>query len=123
MGISTNAKIISALQNICSNIYALSKPITENPDVFIVFNPENEYLDYGDDRDQDAEMSYQIHWYAKGQVNYLTARRQIRDALRARGFLLEPGAYVTYETEAGNPSTGVQTGYTHMTIVCRMDGE
>ena len=124
MAISANAKIMSALRPLFGDrVYALSKPITENPDQYIVFNPENEYLDYGDNRDQDSETSYQVHWFAKGQVNYLTIRRQIRDALRAVGFLLEPGAYVTYETESGNTSAGVQTGWTHMTIICRMEDE
>jgi hypothetical protein len=121
---SINSKIMTALSGIVGGkIYSIQKPITEDPDVFIVFNPENEYLDYGDDRDQESEMSYQVHWYAKGVANYLTARRQIRDALRDAGFLLEPSPYVTYDTESGNASAGVQTGYTHMTIVCRLEDE
>lgn len=119
---SINSKIISALSGLVGgHIWSISKPTSADPDVFIVFNPENEYLDYGDDRDQDEEMSYQIHWYAKGHANYLEARRQIRDALRSEGLLLEPSPYVTYDTESGNTSNGVQTGYTHMTIVCRAE--
>ena len=121
---SINSKIMSALSGIVNGkIYSIQKPITEDPDVFIVFNPENEYLDYGDDRDQESEMSYHVHWYAKGVANYLTARRQIKDALRDAGFLLEPSPRVTYDTESGNTSQGVQTGYTHMTIVCRLEDE
>lgn len=119
---SANAKIISALTGIVGgNIWAIQKPVDKNPDRFIVFNPEAEYIDYGDDRDWESEMSWQVHWYAKGVAN--PPRRQIRDALRNAGFLIEPSPYLTYESEAGAPSTGVQTGYTHMTIVCRMDGE
>ena len=119
---SIESKIKTALTSIVNgNIWALQKPVDRNPDAFIVYNPENEFLDYGDDRDQESEMSYQVHWYAKGTVT--PPRKLIRDALRNAGFLLEPSARLVYESEAGAPSTGVQTGYTHMTIVCRLDGE
>ena len=119
---SANSKIISALTGIVGgNIWAIQKPVDKNPSQFIVFNPENEFIDYADDRDQESEMSWQVHWYAKGVIN--PPRKQIRDALRTAGFLLEPSARLVYESEAGAPSTGVQTGYTHMTIVCRLDGE
>ena len=121
---TTNAKIISALSGIVGGkIWSIQKPVSEDPSVFIVFNPENEYLDYGDDRDQTAETSWQIHWYAKGTANYITPRRQIRDAPRDAGFLIEPSPYVTYEPESGSTAGGTQTGYTHMTIVCRLEDE
>ena len=113
--------IYDVLRTLNLPVWAISKPASADPDQFIVYNPENEYLDYGDDRDQDAEMSYQVHWYAKGHVNYLAMRTAIRDALRNAGYLIEPSPMVIYESEAGNPSTGVQTGYTHMTIVCRSE--
>ena len=119
---STESKIKTALTGIVGgNIWAIQKPVDKSPSQFIVYNPENEYLDYADDRDQESEMSWQVHWYAKGVV--APPRKQIRDALRTAGFLLEPSPRIVYESESGTPSTGVQTGYTHMTIVCRMGGE
>ena len=61
---TTNRRIENALSSLVSgNIWPLSKPVKEDPDMYIVYNPENENLDYGDDQDQDTEMSYQIHWF------------------------------------------------------------
>ena len=112
--------MMEALKTLKLPVWAISKPETADPDVFIVYNPENEILDYGDDQDQDAEMSYQVHWYAKGHVNYMTARKNIRNALRTAGYLLEPSPVVMYEAESGkSSSSGTQTGWTHMIIVCR----
>jgi hypothetical protein len=46
-----------------------------------------------------------------------------RDALRDAGFLLEPSPFIEYETEAGKSASGTGTGYTHMVIVARTDGD
>jgi len=120
---SVTAKLVAALQTLKIPVWAISKPETEDPDVFIVYNPEMEYIDYGDDRDLDIETSFQVHWYARGHVNYLTPRKNIRNALRTAGFLLESSPMVIYESVSGNPSTGTQTGYTHVVIICRMEDE
>lgn len=121
---TTNRRIENALSSLVSgNIWPLSKPVKEDPDMYIVYNPENEDLDYGDDRDQDTEMSYQIHWFKRGMANYLNARRSIRDALRDAGFLLEPSPYVTYESDSGASVTGSATGWTHMVVTCRAEEE
>lgn len=119
-----NQKIMTALSDlVAGNIWPLAKPVNEDPDTFIVYNPENEYLDYGDDGDLEADMSMQIHWFSRGHADYVDARRQIRSALRDAGFLLEPSPYIEYEAEAGKSSTGTGTGYTHMVIVARTDGD
>lgn len=120
---TANKNIINALKSLVNNnIWALSKPAKEDPDEYITFNPENEILDYGDNRDQDGEMSYQIHWFKKGQANYLTQWKNIRTALRTAGFVIEPSPYVTYESENGSSAaTGAGTGWTHMVISARCE--
>ena len=113
-----NQKITAVLSGIVNgNIWPLSKPTTEDPNTYIVYNPENEYLDYGDDRDQEDEMSMQVHWFSRGHANYIAPRKQIRDALREAGFLLEPSHHITYEEDNGK--NGSNTGWTHMVIRCR----
>ena len=119
-----NQKIEAALAGLVNgNIWPLDKPANEDPDEFIVYNPENEYLDYGDDKDQEAQMAYQIHWFKRGHANYVAPRRQIRGALREAGFLIEPSPFLTYESDSGNSSNGTGTGWTHMVIVTRTDEE
>ena len=120
-----NAAIISALSGIVNgNCWAIGKPVTADPDEYIVFNPENEYLDYGDNQDTaDIETSMQVHWFGRGQVNYRAKRKAVRDALRGAGFILESSPFVEYQTE--NP-TGVKssgTVWTHFCVVCRAEGE
>lgn len=117
-----NQKIESALGNLVwGDIWPLSKPITEDPDTYIVYNPEAEYLDYGDNTDLEAEMSMQIHWFSRGHANYIAARKQIRDALREAGFLLAPSPFVTYEEDSGK--SGSKTGWTHMVISVRAEDD
>lgn len=119
---NANQRIEAALSSIAGgNIWPISKPANEDPEEFITYNPETEYLDYGDDLDQEAEMAYQIHWFKKGHANYLTKRRQIRDALRDAGFLIEPSPYATYDSESGVSSSGTGKGWTHVTIVARLE--
>ena len=122
---SINQRIESALSELVDgNIWPLNKPTQEDPDVFIIYNPAAEYLDYGDDVDGAAEMTYQVHWFARGRVNYLTARREIRDELRAAGFLIEPSAYAVYESDAGgSTSKGANTGWTHVILYVRGEVE
>lgn len=121
---TANRLIESALSSLVNgNIWPLSKPAVEDPDEYIVYNPENEDLDYGDDRDQDAEMSYQIHWFKRGLANYLKIWKAIRNALRDAGFVIEPSPYAVYEAPDGSSVTGSATGWTHVTISCRMEEE
>ena len=123
---TANRRIENALSSLVGgNIWPLSKPVKEDPDMYIVYNPEDESLDYGDDSDQDTEMSYQIHWFKRGMANYLSARKSIRDALRDAGFILEPSPYVVYENDSGISTsvTGSATGWTHIVITCRTEVE
>lgn len=120
--LNLNQMITAALSSIVNgNIWPLEKPVTEDPDEFVVYNPENEYLDYGDNTDLDCETSMQVHLFQRGHANYLSKRKQIRDALRNAGFLIEPSAYVAYETDHGTSANGTGTGWTHTVIVCRME--
>ena len=121
---STNQKIVSALSSLVNgNIWPLSKPLTEDPNEYIVFNPESDYLDYGDDLDQAEERSWQVHWFNRGVANTVTIRKQIRNTLRDAGFVIEPGTYEVYESDTGASSKGTQTGWTHITVVCRAEDE
>jgi hypothetical protein len=117
-----NQKIESALSGLVNgNIWPLSKPLQEDPDTYIVYNPEAEYLDYGYNTDLEAEMSMQIHWFSKGHANYIAARRQLRDTLRAAGFLLAPSPFVAYEEDNGK--AGNKTGWTHMVLTIRAEDD
>jgi len=122
--VSINQQITAALSGmVAGNIWPLEKPANEDPDEFIVYNPEAEYLDYGDNADLDADMSYQVHWFKRGHANYLSARSMIRRKLREAGFLIEPSAYAAYERDQSGSSTQVGTGWTHVVISCRAEDE
>ena len=121
---TANRVIEDALSNLVNgNIWPLSKPATEDPDEYIVYNPEAEALDYGDDRDQEGEMSYQVHWFKRGHANYIRIWKEIRDALREADFVIEPSPYAVYEAANGSSVNGTATGWTHITISCRMEEE
>ncbi len=121
---NVNQKMTAALSDIVDgNIWPLVKPANEDPDVFIVYNSQGDYADLGDNQDLEWEHNMQVHWYAKGHADYITPRKQIRDALRQHGFLVTGMPYLTYEAVNGESSQGTQTGYTHMTITCIIDEE
>ena len=120
MRMSTNSKLMTALSGVVNNVYPLAKPTTEDPSEYIVFNPEADYLDYGDDIDQSEDRSWQVHWFKRGIANSVSVRRQIRDALRAAGFVLMPNTYEAYENDTG-VTTKTPTGWTHLVITCRIE--
>lgn len=121
---NVNQKLESALTELVNgNIWPLAKPENENPDVFITYNSQGDYADYGDNADTEWEHDMQIHWFAKGHADYVTPRKQIRQALREAGFLVTGMPFFTYESENGQSSSGTQTGYTHMVITCIIDEE
>ncbi len=121
---NVNQKLNAALTGIVNgDIWPLVKPASEDPDVFIVYNSQGDYSDCGDNQDLEWEHNIQVHWYAKGIVDYIEARNQIRQALRQAGFLVTGMPYLTYESTNGESSNGTQTGYTHMTITCIIDEE
>lgn len=117
---NVNQKIEKALSEIVNgNIWPLSCPLEEKPDKWITYLPELETPSLqGDDEDLEWTHYIQIHWFAKGQVNYMGARREIRSLLRGAGFSVTDIVY-HYETD---------TGITHLIFSCNiveddMDGE
>ena len=119
-----NATLMDALRRLVNdNCWPLGKPVNEDPDEYIVFNPENEYLDYGDDVDTGAEMSYQVHWFKRGQCNYRPARNAIKRALRRAGFVIEPSPYIAYDVENSSSVKGTGAVWTHICIVCRAEDD
>lgn len=116
-----NQKILSSLTEIIDgNIWALSKPPEEDPDTYIVFNPEfDEAADYGDDGDLEWNQYMQVHWFSRGRVDYLSARKKIRKALREAGLNVTE-ITVTYDQDSGK---NANTGWTHMTFSCSDEEE
>lgn len=116
---SIHSKIIEACGPIVNgNIWPLSKPPEEDPDEYIVFNPEvDRAAEWGDDRDLEWIQSYQVHWYHRGQTDYLEKRKAIRKALKEQYLTVPEIILVTYETDPGKKSeTG--TGWTHLCFIC-----
>ena len=119
-----NKTIITALTGIAAGgVFSMCKPVNADPDEYIVFNPENEYLDYGDDVDTEAEMSMQVHYYHRGLVNYKAKRKAVRDALREAGFVIEPSPFAEYETVNNTSQKNTGTAWTHFCIVCRAEDD
>lgn len=120
---NVNRKIIAALHDLADDhIYPLSKPAEEDPDTYIVFNPEVETPeDFGDDEDHEWLDSIQVHWFAKGRVNYLETKKRIRNRLKAAGFTISEISVIAYEEGSGY-STSNQSGqgYTHLCFTCNI---
>ena len=102
-----NERIESALSSVVSNIWALSCPIEQAPDEYIVYNPEAERVEvYADDEDIGWIDDMQIHYFVKNHgkskkpVNYLRKKDQICNSLRAAEFLLNDIS-VFFEKESG----------------------
>lgn len=85
---NVNQKIERALSDyVGGNIWPLSCPLEEQPEKWIVYNPEIEEVELSaDDEDLEWGQYMQVHWFAKGQVNYIAARKEIRSLLRNAGF-------------------------------------
>ena len=119
---SVESKLISALSEyVNGNVWPLSKPEEENPDEYIVFNPELEApADFGDDRDLEWMAFMQVHWFARGHADPSTAKRTICAALREAGFTIESIPVSTYESEAGSSANGTKSGWTHVCILANI---
>ena len=117
---NVNQKIESALSVLVDgNIWPLSCPMESKPDKWITYLPETEKPALqGDDEDLEWIHHMQVHWFAKGQVNYMDARKKIRKSLSAAGFSITDIDYM-YEKD---------TGITHLIFLCNdleedFDGE
>ena len=104
------------------NIYPLQKPVEDDPDVFIVYNPEMiAPEDFGDDEEQEWVHIMQVHYYARGRVDYEPAMKDLRRKLKAAGFMISeirPG----YEAAADTSISGVANskGYTRIDVSCEI---
>ncbi len=114
---TTNAKIDGALSSIVSNIWALSCPLEQSPDEYIIYNPEIESPElYADDEDCEWIDYMQIHYFVrnagetKKAVNYIEKKEQIKKAIKKAGFSLED-ITIYYEKE---------TGYTHVVFLANI---
>ncbi len=105
--------IESALTGIVDgNIWPLSCPLEAPPNTFITYVVEDTAREFADDDDQEWLHEVEINWFSKPAqgrkpVNYVSARKAIRNALRSAGFSVTtviPG----YENE---------TGYTHLIVL------
>lgn len=109
---NVNQKIETALSEcVDGNIWPLSCPLEEQPDKWIVYNPEIEVPElFADDIDIEWTHYMQIHWFAKGQINYLATREEIRKRLRTAEFIVTDIDH-DYEED---------TGITHIIFSCNI---
>lgn len=86
-----NQIIESALNNICDgNIWPMVCPLEELPEKYIVYNPANlNPGDYGDDEDLVWVDISQVHYYVKGNANYLSDKQKIISELRKKGIRVQ----------------------------------
>ena len=117
---NVNQKIENALADLVDgNIWPLSCPLETPPERWITYLPESEALALeGDDDDLEWIHYMQVHWFAKGKVNYMDIRKDIRKRLRAADFSVTDIDYM-YEKD---------TGITHLIFMCNIleemnDGE
>ena len=110
-------KIIAACSPIVDgNIWPVQKPLEEDPDEFIVFNSElDQAAEWGDDDDLEWIQSYQVHWYHRGVVDYLSRRKQIRAALKQQGLTVPEISFVRYDADS---TKAADTGWTHLCFNC-----
>lgn len=108
-----NQKIEEALTGLVKgNIWPLSCPLEEKPDQWIVYRPETDQVSLrGDDEDLEWTHYVQVHWFAKGQINYTDARKKIRSLLRKAEFSVTE-IYCNYETD---------TKITHLVVSCNIE--
>ena len=119
---NVNQRIETALSGLVSGaIWPLSKPLTEDPATFIVYNPELVVSDQGDNLDQDWAYHMQIHWHSKGISDYLSAVDTMIAALHNAGITVTDIPFHEYQAaETGNRSQS-GTGYTHVCLSCLME--
>lgn len=119
---SVNSKIKAALADLVNgNIFAMSLPPEKDPSEFIVYNMElGTPDDYGDDEDHEWITHMQVHWYAKGRVNYDSIHivPKIRNRLKTAGFTISGVEPVGYDADLGTAKNG--TGYTHICVLCNI---
>lgn len=118
---TTNAKINKALSEIVNgNIWAMSCPLEQPGDEYIVYNPELESAElFADDTMLEWVDYMQIHYFvrksgeSKKPENYIKKKNEIRAALCSADFCVED-ITVLYEKD---------TGYTHVafSVSCEQD--
>lgn len=107
-----NQKIEKALSDVTENIWPSSCPEGEEPELYIVYNPELEAPgSYADDKAQDWVTDMQVHLYIKG--NYISVKNQIRRNLEEEGFTVT-GIETINEKESG---------YFHLIFLCYIEEE
>lgn len=118
---NVNQKIENALSDLVDgNIWPLSCPLESKPLKWITYLPELEKPSlHGDDKDLEWTHYMQIHWFAKGQINYMKIRNQIRSKLRNAGFSVTDIDY-DYESESTVTSPS-GTGTTHLIFSCNIE--
>lgn len=110
---NVNQKIEDALADLVNNnIWPLSCPKETPPEEWITYNPELETPRlFGDDTDLEWMHYMQLHWFKKGQQNYLQIRKKIRQRLREAGFTVTESVSM-YEKD---------TKTTHLIISCNIE--
>lgn len=116
---SVNSKINTALTGLVSGkIWPLSKPVEEDPDAYIIYNPEIESsADFGDDEEHEWMDYIQVHYFARGRVNYLKMKNKIRNALKTAGFTVSE-VVPMYDSDLSTSKNG--TGFTHVCFYCNI---
>ena len=100
---STNERIESAIKGLVDekNIWAMSCPLEEKPDEWCVYEPlVLNGADFGDNKIRQWRSDMRVHWFCKGQVNYISKRKEFVKALTEAD--LEPyDVYHDYEEATG----------------------
>ena len=118
---NVNQKIENALSLMVNgNIWPLSCPLETKPDKWIIYIPEVENPSIcADNYDIEWTHYMQVHWFAKGQANYMSTRKEIRKLLRNAGFSVTDIDYY-YETDSTVTSPS-GTGITHLVFSCNIE--
>lgn len=118
---NVNQKIENALSSIVDgNIWPLSCPLESKPDKWITYLPELETPSLnGDDIDLEWTHYMQVHWFTKGQVNYMSVRKNIRKLLRDAGFSVTDIDY--YYEHDGTVASPSGMGITHLVFSCNIE--
>ena len=110
---TVNEKIEQALTKYVGEgrIWPMVCPDQNQPEKYIVYNPETETTALrADDCAQEWADYMQIHYFQKGNANVLRLKRQIADDLEAVDFSVTE-IQTDYEKD---------TGYTHVTFSCNI---
>lgn len=115
---TVNEKIEAALSDLVDgNIWPLQCPLEVYPDEWITYQSELDAPEeFGDDQDLEWVHHMQIHWFAKGHVDYYPVRTAFRERLKTAGFTIDGFTYAfetqtsaTHETDSKN---------THLVCTC-----